>query len=454
VWQETKTITTRSGVFRAILGQTYPINPSIVSVPELWLGVRLPPDAEMTPRQRIAGSVYSVGATEAQVSQTVGISPDNIATRRWYKIDKARGLQIDVPFAVAGYGMATTGMPNGLKEGTWSACNIDELISKGTDAASSETCLEVTALGITPKQGGVIVDSLSPTIGHNMVASVGEGIAWFGGHQFSSFSHFMGISGKCWSITVVGAKSACAQANQIVLADTDTSPSDFETITCNDCRYLAYDGTFLWASSYPTGSVVKFDLTRQYDSSGTYRYLKNAYPSPQSPTATSISVGTNPKGIEFDGSNIWVAVAGENVVKMINGADNSDISTVAVGSQPSSLLFDGTSIWVLSETDETITKIDVASKSVSGTYSVGSGPKDIGFDGSTIWISNAGDSSITLLRSSDGALIDTISLQGTPYWLQFDGQWMWVATKANPGLAISDGGNLAVSGTRWFLTRF
>jgi hypothetical protein len=62
VWQETKTIVTRSGVFRTILGQTYPINPSIVSVPELWLGVRLPPDVEMNPRQRITGSVYSVGA--------------------------------------------------------------------------------------------------------------------------------------------------------------------------------------------------------------------------------------------------------------------------------------------------------------------------------------------------------------------------------------------------------
>ena len=90
VWQETKTIVTRSGVFRAILGQTYPINPSIVSVPELWLGVRLPPDAEMTPRQRIAGSVYSVGATEAQVADTVAVNGEQIALRKWYDLNLGR----------------------------------------------------------------------------------------------------------------------------------------------------------------------------------------------------------------------------------------------------------------------------------------------------------------------------------------------------------------------------
>jgi len=285
-------------------------------------------------------------------------------------------------------------------------------------------------------------------------------MAWVGGHHYSTFAQYNGVSGACWSITVVGATSACAQDNRIVLVVPTENPrtltasglateltEEFESFSCDDCRYVAYDGSNLWASSYATGKVIKFDLTRQYDTDD-YKYYQNAYPSSKTPTSTAISVGVDPIDIEFDGSNVWVVVSGEDVVKVIDGSNDSIVSSISVGSQPSQVLYDGNNIWVLSETDETITKIDAASKAVIGTYQVGSEPKDIGFDGSTIWVTNAGDSSITLLRSSDGALIETMALQGSPYYLQFDGQWMWVATKEDP-LGIK-----TVGGNRWFLTRY
>jgi YVTN family beta-propeller protein len=472
VWQETKTIVTRNGVFRTILGQTYPINPSIVSVPELWLGVRLPPDAEMTPRQRITGSVYSVGATEAQVSGTVAISPDNIAAKRWYKVDKARGTRIDVNFARMSSGdvnNSTYFTPCNGKMGFASAAA--STTPNVLDSSGLQACDELTALGIAPMP----VSSADGSIGHNLLASIGGGIAWVGGHHYSTFSKYYGVSGACWSITVVGATSACSQDNQIILVTPTKDPKTltasgsatgltqgFESFSCDNCRNVAYDGTNLWASSYATGKVIKFDLTRQYDTSDDYNYYGNAYPSSKTPTSTGISVGVNPTDIEFDGSDVWVAVSGEDVVKVIDGGNDSVVSSISVGSQPSQVLYDGNNIWVLSETDETITKIDAASKAVIGTYQVGSGPKDIGFDGSTIWVINADDSSITLLRSSDGALIETMALQGSPHYLQFDGQWMWVATKENPlnivngdGDSVNCGFNNANCGNkRWFLTRY
>ena len=52
----------------------------------------------MTHRQRIAGSVYAVGAVEAQAADSVGFTPRQLALGKWYKADTVRVPRIDVEF--------------------------------------------------------------------------------------------------------------------------------------------------------------------------------------------------------------------------------------------------------------------------------------------------------------------------------------------------------------------
>lgn len=420
VWSETQTITTSNGVFRTILGQQYPINPSVVSVPELWLGVRLPPDAEMTPRQRIAGSVYSVGATEAQVSDTTGVTGRQIALRKWYKTNRVRGPRIDVAMA---------------------AVDAEAIRHATTTDVYDVTAITTSDVGkVTFNFGNWLIRN---TDGNLLNLATG----WTNESDFSE---------SCTSLRALGLYTICVTNTELIIVGSTSSnqpKGGQQTIMCPGCNRMAFDGTHIWASSSSNNQVYKIDLTRQYQEDLVGCPGAMCHPNPDSPAITAtITVGINPWGIEFDSERVWVVNQGSDTVTAINASDGSIVATVSVGDSPREILFDGQSVWVLNETDETVTQIDASTQSVTGTYSVGGSPKALSFDGSAIWVANNGDDSITLLRHTDGSLIETISLSGSPHFLQFDGVGTWIASKDNlPDMAAK---TFLLSGERWVLTRY
>ena len=63
-WTETQTVQTSAGVFSTHLGATNPITPAEVASEELWLGIKVGSDPEMTPRQRIGSAIYALVSQE------------------------------------------------------------------------------------------------------------------------------------------------------------------------------------------------------------------------------------------------------------------------------------------------------------------------------------------------------------------------------------------------------
>jgi YVTN family beta-propeller protein len=421
VWSETQTITTRNGVFSTILGRQYPINPSVVAVPELWLGVRLPPDAEMTPRQRIAGSVYSVGATEAQVAGTTGVTARQIALRKWYKADRVRGPRIDVEMLA-------------VDDAVWNASTTEASMSLDVTAITSEEVGRITF-----NWGNFLSQNINPS-------STNRG-------GFVSASNF---SRSCNELRALNRYKVCLTSSELVIIPDamGSNSAGEQLLSCPGCKGMAFDGLNIWASSSDTDQVYKIDLTREYSEQLTELCPGSlCHPNPKALSITAtVSVGNNPQGTEFDGERVWVANQDSDTVTVIDASDSSVLATVSVGDAPTKVLFDGQSIWVLNTGDETVTQIDSSTRSVVGTYSVGSSPTALSFDGSAIWVANSGDDTVTLLRHTDGSLIETISVSGAPHLLQFDGVGTWIASKDN--LPDMQAKTVLISGERWILTRY
>ena len=59
LWHETRTVTVSDGLFSISLGESTTIPPSLFDNTDLWLGIKVESDAEMTPRQRLTTSPYA-----------------------------------------------------------------------------------------------------------------------------------------------------------------------------------------------------------------------------------------------------------------------------------------------------------------------------------------------------------------------------------------------------------
>ena len=80
LWSETQAVTTTDGLFSTQLGGINPITPSTVATDELWLGLTVGSDAEMTPRQRVGSAIYAMvaGQLANPKNPTIILSHDGI----------------------------------------------------------------------------------------------------------------------------------------------------------------------------------------------------------------------------------------------------------------------------------------------------------------------------------------------------------------------------------------
>jgi len=67
LWQETRTVTVSGGLFSISLGESTTISPSLFDNTDLWLGMKVETDQEMTPRQRLTTSPYAFRAAGSSV---------------------------------------------------------------------------------------------------------------------------------------------------------------------------------------------------------------------------------------------------------------------------------------------------------------------------------------------------------------------------------------------------
>ena len=69
------------------------------------------------------------------------------------------------------------------------------------------------------------------------------------------------------------------------------------------------------------------------------------------------SVGDGPRGICFDGANIWVANHSDDTVTKLKASDGSTVGTYSVGDYPRDICFDGANSWVTNQASYTVSKL-------------------------------------------------------------------------------------------------
>lgn len=158
-----------------------------------------------------------------------------------------------------------------------------------------------------------------------------------------------------------------------------------------------------------------------------------------------VAVGTNPIGVAFDGTNIWVTNSGNANVTKLRASDGANLGTFGTGTNPRRIAFDGANVWVANSGSSTVTKLRASDGALQGTFAVGSVPIGIAFDGTNIWTANIGSGNVTKLRASDGANLGTFPVGLEPEGLAFDGANIWVTSGGSEDvtkLRASDGANL------------
>ena len=148
---------------------------------------------------------------------------------------------------------------------------------------------------------------------------------------------------------------------------------------------MALDGDGnLWVSCLPrTVYVINVATARV---AATYTY--------------SISQLQTDTGIAFDGNDIWIADAYDNLVFRVDPATGANLQTVAVGKSPSYVAFDGANLLVSNRKSNDVTQIDPKAGAVLRAIAVGAEPVCITMANGWAWIANNSVGGVTRTRSA------------------------------------------------------
>jgi len=71
------------------------------------------------------------------------------------------------------------------------------------------------------------------------------------------------------------------------------------------------------------------------------------------------TVGNAPRGVAFDGANIWVTNRFSQSVTKLRASDGANLGTIPVGVRPFGVAFDGANIWVPNFSGNNVTRISL-----------------------------------------------------------------------------------------------
>ncbi len=154
--------------------------------------------------------------------------------------------------------------------------------------------------------------------------------------------------------------------------------------------------------------------------------------------STTTVTGT-PTGLAFDGSHIWVSKSSSGSVGKIDPTNSfPSVTTVPVGTSPQGIAFDGSSIWVVNNGTDNVSKIDVATLAVVATTTVGTSPANIAYADGFVWVSNLGSANVTKINTGTNTVAATVPVGTTPRGVAFDGNYIWVASTVGDNVSKID----------------
>jgi hypothetical protein len=154
----------------------------------------------------------------------------------------------------------------------------------------------------------------------------------------------------------------------------------------------------------------------------------------------------------FDGARVWTSnISGPGSVSIVTPAATLPwtVTTVAAGfSAPRGILYDGTNVWLADATPGTLLKLDSAA-AILQTVTVGAFPLNPVFDGSNIWVPNASSASVTVVRASNGVVLATLTGNGLANGTTaaFDGQRVLVTNFAGDSVSLWKAADLTPLGS-------
>jgi YVTN family beta-propeller protein len=176
----------------------------------------------------------------------------------------------------------------------------------------------------------------------------------------------------------------------------------------------AFDRAHMWVANWGSGyPPPQNTLTELNASDGSF--------------VRNVTVGNNPYGICFDGTNIWATNSSDNTVSEVRASDGTVLATINVGTDPVGATFDGANIWVANGGSNNVTKLSASTGANLGTFPVGNAPQSISFDGTNIWAANFNDGTVSVLNASSGGSVTTITTGAGAIRTAFDGANVWVA---------------------------
>jgi hypothetical protein len=186
---------------------------------------------------------------------------------------------------------------------------------------------------------------------------------------------------------------------------------------------------YIFVTGYTSpGSLYRIDPTQ---APGPVTTIQNALPN-------------FPMGIGYNGERLWIANSSGSIsIVDVSGAIAATVITGFVS--PRGIVFDGANMWVGDEGDDTLKKLDFDG-SIIQTVSTGIDPGYPVFDGSNIWVPNVTSSNITVIRASSGAVLATLVFNGlsSPFQAAFDGERILVANVNGGALSMWKASDLSV----------
>jgi hypothetical protein len=193
---------------------------------------------------------------------------------------------------------------------------------------------------------------------------------------------------------------------------------------------ITYDGVNLWTANKGTGpgfgSITRYNIV--------------------SGVQISFAVGFNrPIGILFDGTNLWVTDCGDGAIYRVNRADGTVIETVSVGaisSNNGAPAFDGSNLWVPAIDSVKIISTSTPAHLLATLTDNGLSPGEnsvVAFDGERILITHSGGNTPVLSLWKAASLTPLGFLQlpdATLTGVCSDGLHFWISQHTSPSAVV------------------
>jgi len=412
IWQQVRAVQTDGGgLFTTVLEVDPPLG--VADLSNVWFGIEVGSDGEMTPRQRVGGAPFAFTLAPGNgVTGTVDLGTWPSAIFGVFNTGTGHGLLARTDgegVGMLGSSQAGFGGYFTSQEGHALAVNGPILFNTNLKRVALHRWYEANEAHITFSVGGQpkgilfdsaslwVTNSMSNTVTRRRVAD-GTFIATYPVGTYPVGLAFDG--GRLWvanrgdnTVTRLVASTGAQLGAPIPVG--------------SHPNHVCFDGRHMWVVNDGSNSV-----TRLIAATGA--------------AAGTFPVGQSPRICRFDGAHVWVTNHDSNTVSVLRPSDGSLLRTVNVGSNPVGIAFDGANMWVTNAGSANVTKIRVSDGQVLGIFSVGQEPRFLAFDGFHMWVTNHSDDTVSKLRVRDGALIGTYDVGAGPRGITFDGSDMWV----------------------------